>query len=134
LNTSRNDKILIFICLAILFTAAAISSTAADARPKVVLSKTHLRARHLQSLVVEVQDPGCPACLKTLQKYLLKLKGVDTVALPRWRRTLTASTSGKARAPQLIVINFSARSVSKTRLLERIKAHDLKVISVRAVR
>ncbi len=115
--------------LVVLLLLATIAFTPVNALAKGMVKgqRPFAVVRHLQ---IKVKDPGCPACLKTLSNYLLKMPGVKSVRLP----TLTArhgnAAAMPARPPQQVDIWYVSKTVSRERLIERVKQHDLEIVQI----
>ncbi len=124
LNTSNRKAKFATVCLLTLTLMISVTSGAALANEK---SSARSYAGPMHCLTVKVQDPRCPACLKTLQRYLLKMRGVKIVRLP----TLSVPHgSSKVHPPQQIDIWYLPKVVSNERLTERIRKHDLEIVHI----
>ena len=110
-------------------TALLILASSAHFGPVPALAR-QAGARHTALLTVTVKNPRCPACLTTLKGYLLEMSEVKAVRLGDLRAAtvnlaidlnVQQSGGGTARADKLIAL----------KVINRIKAHDLAVLSTK---
>ncbi len=114
------ESLIVLLLLATITFAPVIALAKSD--PGLAAAVGHLQ--------IKVKDPGCPACLKTLSTYLLKMPGVKSVRLPTLTARHDKAAAMSARPPQLIDIWYAPRAVSRERLIERIKQHDLEIVQM----
>lgn len=79
--------------------------------------------RTTKQIRIEVTNPGCAACLRTLKGYLLKMTAVKAVKLTP-ARGLPKSASGNI----LITVDYIA-PLDQEDILARVRLHDLNIVS-----
>ncbi len=132
------------LCLTAFPIIAPDSTACRGQKPAHHHGKNHIGRHSLKAVAVaaiKVENPGCPGCLKTLKEQLLKMSGVKAVKLtvPQNGSPSTSLPAGAAEpTPRskavLITVDYDPATVDKTKILERMRFHDLHILEPRPQR
>jgi copper chaperone CopZ len=87
---------------------------------------------------IEVKGSSCVACLKSLQKALSELSGVNSVQVVSDALTVTGGAnppkSHKSKKPAVYVISFNRSEISRDEIETFIRGRDFRIVAVHVVR
>jgi copper chaperone CopZ len=87
---------------------------------------------------IEVRGSTCVACLKSLQKALSELPGIDSVQVLSDALAVAAGAtkpkSHKSKKPAVYVISFNRGEISRDAIETFIRGRDFRIIAVHVVR